>query len=138
MKRRNALIVFALVAGAATISVRAMTGTTVNLNVDANTMAALESLRKGPKFLDLPGAPAAQERLRLEPLIDALLDRLLAGIESNPTDAWVFEQMTPAVEAFYLEDTEARERCVDYLARIFRILGITSDRGAFVRFMISV
>lgn len=138
MKRRNALIALALFAGAATVTVRAVTGTTVNLHVDSHTIAALESLRKEPKFLDLPGAPAAQERLRLEPLIDALVDRLLAGIEANPTDTWVFEQMTPTVEAFYLEDTEARERCVDYLARIFKVLGIQSDRGAFMRFMISV
>lgn len=138
MKRRNALLALALVAGAATIPVHAMTGTTVNLHVDADTIAALAALRKERKFLDLPGAPAAQERLRLEPLIDALIDRLLAGIEAHPTDAWVFEQMTPTVEAFYLEDTEARERCVDYLARLFRILGIKSDRGAFMRFMISV
>lgn len=120
------------------VTVRAMTGIPVNLSIDAQVLGALESLRKEPKFLDLPGAPAAQERRRLEPLIDALLDRIIAGVEANPTDTWILEQMTPTVEAFYLEDTEARERCVDYLARIFKILGIQSDRGAFTKFMISV
>ncbi len=110
----------------------------MTLHIDASTVAALEALRKEPKFLKLPGAPAAEERRRLEPLINSLIDRLVAGIQANPSDTWVFEQMTPTVEAFYLEDTEARDPCVDYLARIFKILGIKSDRGAFSRFMISV
>jgi hypothetical protein len=117
---------------------QASPGASVTLHIDANTVAALEALRKEPKFLKLPGAPAAEERRRLEPLINSLIDRLIAGIQANPSDTWVFEQMTPTVEAFYLEDTEARDPCVDYLARIFKILGIKSDRGAFSRFLIFV
>jgi hypothetical protein len=110
----------------------------VTLHIDANTVATLEAMRKEPKFLELPGTPAAQERRRLEPLINSLIDRLVADIQANPSDTWVFEQMIPTVDAFYLEDTEAREPCVDYLQRIFKILGIKSDRGAFSRFVISV
>jgi hypothetical protein len=40
------------------------------------------------------------------------------------------------VEAFYLEDTEARERCLGYIGRILKILGIPNDRGAFRKHMI--
>jgi hypothetical protein len=137
VNRRTSLFALALLAAAA-VTARVVTGAPVNLHIDAHSIAALKAFRKEPKFLDLPGAPAAQERQRLEPLINALVDRLVAGIQANPTDTWVLEQMTPTVEAFYLEDTEARERCVDYLAQIFKILGIQSDRGAFMRFLISI
>ena len=126
--------VAAIVAGAAVLTHR----TPIPLKVDDRTLAALRAFRDEPKFLDLPGLPAAAERARLEPLIDELADRLIAGIRANPTDTWVFDQMVPTVGAFYLEDTEARERCVDYLARLFKILGIQSDRNAFARYLIFV
>ena len=138
MKRRSWFLAIALLTGAAALAVAATSEPPVTLSIDAATIAALKTFRATPKFLDLPGAPAEQERRRLEPLINALADRLIAGIEAHPTDTWVLEQMTPTVEAFYLEDTEARERCVDDLAQLFRILGIHSDRGAFARFFITI
>jgi len=112
--------------------------TPIPLEIDDRTLAALRAFRDEPKFLDLPGRPAASERARLEPLFDDLADRLIAGIRQNPNDTWVLDEMMPTVDAFHLEDTEARERCVDYIARLFRILGIRSDRHAFARFLIFV
>lgn len=111
-------------------------GADMTLKVDQSTIVRLEQLREESKFLDLPGAPAAEERSRLEPLINSLLDRLIAGIRTHPTSGWVVEQMDPTVEAFHLEDTEARERCIEYLDRTFRILGIPNDGGAFRKYMI--
>lgn len=99
-------------------------------------MAQLQALRAEPKFLDLPGTPALEERRRLEPLINTMLDRLLSGVRSNPTDVWVIQQMDSTVDAFHLEDTEARERCLAYIERVFKILGIPNDRGAFRKYMI--
>jgi hypothetical protein len=126
--------VAAVAAGAFFLTYR----TPMPLAIDDRTLAALRAFRAEPKFLDLPGVPAARERARLEPLFDDLADRLIAGIRQNPTDAWVFDEMTPTVDAFHLEDTEARERCVDYIARLFKILGIQSDRRVFARFLIFV
>lgn len=110
--------------------------TPVHLQIGDESIANLKTLRAEPKFLDLPGAPAAEERRRLEPLINSLLDRLISGVQANPTDAWVLEQMDPTVEAFHLEDTEARERCLVYIERIFKILGMPNDGGAFRKYMI--
>ena len=50
--------------------------------------------------------------------------------------SWVLEQMDPTVEAFHLEDTEARERCLAYIEWIFKLLGIPNDRGVFRKYMI--
>ena len=50
--------------------------------------------------------------------------------------SWVLEQMDPTVEAFHLEDTEARERCLAYIEKIFKLLGIPNDRGVFRKYMI--
>jgi len=99
-------------------------------------LAQLRALRQQPKFLNLPGQPAAEERRRLEPLINDLLDRLLTGIEANPQKSWVLSQMNPTVAAFYLEDTEARDPCVDYLEQTLVILGIPGADGAFQKYLI--
>lgn len=106
------------------------------LQVDAERLGRLRALRAEDKFLDLPGLKAAEERRRLEPLMNDLLDRLLRGIEAHPTDVWVIEQMDRTVDAFHLEDTEARERCIAYLERVFDIFGIPDDRGAFRKYLI--
>ena len=100
----------------------------MSLLVDEESIKSLKALRAEPKFLDLPGAPAAEERRRLEPLMNAMLDRVIAGVETNSSDLWVIEQMDSTVEAFHLEDTEARERCIAYIERVFKILGRSEER----------
>jgi Domain of unknown function (DUF4844) len=114
----------------------AISGDSVPLQTSDASVAELKAIRAEPKFLDLPGTPAVEERRRLEPLINSLLDRLISGVKAHPTDTWVLEEMDPTVEAFYLEDTEARERCLGYIGRILKILGIPNDRGAFRKHMI--
>ena len=106
------------------------------LSIGEKQIDELKALRTEPKFLDLPGLPAEEERRRLEPLINQMLDRLIEGIAANPTDVWVLAQMDPTVEAFHLEDTEARERCLVYIGRAFKILGVPDDRGTFRKYLI--
>jgi len=106
--------------------------------VTDRTIEQLRSLRAEPKFLDLPGAPAQEERRRLEPLINSLLDRLIQDLRANPRKPWVIAPMEPAVQQFYLEDTEARERCVDYLEKILSIVGIQNTGGAFAKYFIFI
>ena len=109
-----------------------------DLAVNDRMISQLRALREEPKFLDLPGAPAQEERRRLEPLINALLDRLIQDLPANPKKAWVIASMQPTVKEFYLEDTEARERCVDYLKRILSTVGIQTTEGAFAKYLIFI
>ena len=109
-----------------------------DLTVTDRTIEQLRSLRAEPKFLDLPGAPAQEERRRLEPLINSLLDRLIQDLPANPRKPWVIAATEPAVQQFYLEDTEAREGCVDYLEKILSIVGIQNTGGAFAKYFIFI
>ena len=111
-------------------------GQDMPLDITEQALSELRELRAERKFLDLPGEPAQRERRRLEPLINGLLDRLLAGVQSHPQAGWVIGQMESTVEAFHLEDTEARERCLAYIERIFKVLRIPNDGGAFRKYMI--
>jgi len=117
---------------------RSMPGNDVSLSVNETTLGRLRTLRAEPKFVDLPGAPAAAERRRLEPLINDLIDRLIVGLPAHPTKRWLLETTEPTVSRFYLEDTEARDRCVDYLDRIFQIVGTKGADGAFAKYMIDL
>lgn len=108
----------------------------VLLSVNSSSVAELRTLRREEKFQDLPGIPAEEERKRFTPHLNALLDRIIEGVQQNPRRDWVLEQMDPFVAEFYLEDTELRERCISYLSRIFVILGIPDDDGAFKKYMI--
>lgn len=124
--------------GAAALAHQMLTGsaTPALLALDSERLGRLRALRAEPKFIDAPGALGAEELRRLEPLINELLDRLIAGLGDHPNEAWVLAQMEPTVEAFHLEDTEARERCLHYIDAMFRILGMPDDRGAFRKYMI--
>jgi hypothetical protein len=105
-----------------------------SLVISDQAIEQLKSMRAEPKFVDSLGIIGAEERAMLEPVIDDLLDRLLSGIRSNPQASWVLDQMDPTVEAFYLEDTELREPCVEYIQRILQILGIQGTNGAFKKY----
>jgi hypothetical protein len=108
----------------------------MNLSVTIAKVEQMRKLRGEPKFIDLPGTPAEQERMRFEPLLNSLLDRLIDGVEQYPSRDWVLAQMDPFVDEFHLEDTEIRESCLAYIGRIFDILGIPDDDGAFRKYMI--
>jgi hypothetical protein len=133
---RRVLLALLLASAVVGYKVIASPGAPMQLKITGESVSNLQDLRAEPKFLDLPGLPAAEERRRLEPLINSLLDRLISGVQENPTDSWVLAQMEPTVDAFHLEDTEARERCLAYLDKMFKILGMQDDRGAFRKYMI--
>jgi hypothetical protein len=101
------------------------------LSIAASTIEQLQSLRKQAKFADLPGEDTKAERDRNESNLNELLDRIIAGLSAHPTKRWVILQMSPTVDKMYLEDTEARERFVDYLVQINDAVGISSTNGAF-------
>jgi hypothetical protein len=106
------------------------------LLVNEQVLTELRGLRQEAKFVGKFSFVTPQEREMMEPVINDLLDRLLAGLEAHPERSWVIEQMMPTVEAFYLEDTELREPCVMYLMRIFRILRIDGPHGAFKQYLL--
>jgi hypothetical protein len=133
MRRR--FLIFSLTAIAVATVVL---GSTRDMHISV-TNAKVEQMRKlrgEPKFIDLPGTSAEQERMRFEPLLNSLLDRLIDGVEQYPSRSWVLAQMDAFVDEFHLEDTELRESCLAYIGRIFDILGIPDDGGAFRKYMI--
>lgn len=101
------------------------------LSITANTIQQLQALRQQAKFTDLPGEDTKAERDRNEGNLNELLDRIIVGISTHPNKRWVILQMSPTVDKIYLEDTEARERFVDYLVQINNAVGISSTDGAF-------
>jgi len=61
----------------------------VLLSVNSSSVAELRTLRREEKFQDLPGIPAEEERKRFTPLLNALLDRIIVGVQQNPRRDWV-------------------------------------------------
>jgi hypothetical protein len=74
---RRILLAILLAVIGASYSVMAISGDSVPLQTSDASVAELKAIRAEPKFLDLPGTPAVEERRRLEPLINSLLDRLI-------------------------------------------------------------
>jgi Domain of unknown function (DUF4844) len=108
------------------------------LVISSQVINELKTLRAEPKFLDLPGAPAEQERRRFEPLFNELLDQLIKELPQNPKKSLVIKSMDPLVEKFHLEDTELRERCVIYIERILKVLDISNVNRAFWKYFIFI
>lgn len=108
------------------------------LKVSQAEIDALVAIRKEAKLTNLPGAPAEQERRTFEPKLNDMLDRLLSGLSQNPNKRWVLEQVEPLIAEIYLEDTELREACVEYVVRVFKILSISSTGGAYAKYMLDL
>jgi hypothetical protein len=138
ISRRKLLTLNACIALSIVLPSRSACASERVLVVTSQTMDKLRALRAEEKFTNLPGASAAAERKRLEPLFNSLLDTLIDSLERNPRKSWVLQFMEPVVGRFYAEDTEAREPCVDYLEQILSILEIKSTDGAFTRYMIFI
>jgi hypothetical protein len=105
------------------------------LHVDQHVVDQLTKLRNQDKFRDLPGLNTDEERKRLSAVLDALLDRLTAGISVSPTRGWVLKQFEVALAQVQYEDTEARERFGDYLEQIMDTLQIQSSDGLLNRYL---
>ena len=108
------------------------------MKVSQAEIDALVAIRKEAKLTNLPGAPAEQERRTFEPKLNDMLDRLLSGLSQNPNKRWVLEQVEPLIAEIYLEDTELREACVEYVVRVFKILSISSTGGAYAKYMLDL
>jgi hypothetical protein len=105
------------------------------LTVDANAVEKLRDYRLTSKLTQLPGDDATGERVRLVKNLDGLVDRLLVGIEKNPTKRWVLEQFQPSLEAVESEDTEGREHFGTEIETIMEILGIDSSDGLLSHYL---
>lgn len=94
--------------------------------------AELIALRSEKKFLAedfYPGAPTEALRAEAEAQIDALLDRLLAGLGADSRKSKVMDEFKVAMAAFAQTDTEERERFCGYLEQIMDTVGIESSDG---------
>ena len=99
-----------------------------DIQVTPALLATLAAMRREDKLQALP----AEARERLVPQIDSLLDRLAAGLEANPSRAWVLAQTLPTVAAFHLDDDTVKAACVARLRRIFSQLDMPGAGGAYL------
>lgn len=99
------------------------------LAIDATVIKHLRDYRHVPKLDYLPGIDVTEERGRLESIVNHLVDRLIDGIEENPTKLWVLTQFQSSLESVEGEDTEAREHVGTALESVMDILGIDSSDG---------
>lgn len=81
---------------------------------------ALRAFQERPKPASLAGA-AGQ--------LDALLDRLLAGVAARPTRFWVLRQFQQTLQAAEGEEAGARAQLAIELEQVMDILGISSSGG---------
>ena len=81
-------------------------------------LEALHAYRAAPK----PGAPVRAH-------IDALAERLLAGLERHPTKFWVLKQFRQTLDAVEGHGEAARAQVRAELERLMDILGIGSSDG---------
>jgi hypothetical protein len=99
------------------------------LVVSEVTLQQLSSFRAADKFLELPGVAPADERKRLSVILNALLDRLIAGISENSTKLWVMKQFQLALSTVSMEDTEVRDQFGTHLEMVMDILHIENSDG---------
>lgn len=116
-------------------AINALTQEDQPLIISEQTIEQLRVLRTQDKFTDLPGYDTKEEKERLQNHLNHLLDRLISGVMQHPLKSWVVSEMEPAISEVYLEDTEARERFVDYINQTFAILGVTVNGNEFAQYL---
>lgn len=102
------------------------------------TLAALEQLqafRRAEKLEYLPGVDTTQEKARLSGVLNDLADRLIAGVESQPTKLWVMTEFEKSLRLVEHEDTEGREHFGMELGDIMDTLGIESSDGLLAAYL---
>jgi hypothetical protein len=105
------------------------------LFVAPSMLDALRAWRAGPKLADFPGPSPSPERDRLAAALDALAERLVAGLEKHPTRFWAMTQIRQALEAVAREDLRAREFFGEELERIMDIVGIDDADGLVAHYL---
>ncbi|MFN0316789.1 MAG: DUF4844 domain-containing protein [Burkholderiales bacterium] len=101
-------------------------------------MKALSRMREQPKFQPgglYLGCRDEQHRLHLEGAVNALVDRINAGLPNNPTKSYVLSEFNFLLNTFVSEDTEERERVCGYLEQIMDCVGIESSEGLLNNWM---
>lgn len=99
------------------------------LIVNTFVIEQLRTFRHSAKLVNLPGVNVTEERERLAKMLDDLADRLLQGIEKNPTKLWVLTQFQATLELVEGEDTEGRDHFGIEIEAIMEIFGIESSDG---------
>jgi hypothetical protein len=99
------------------------------LSIDDAVVADLVAFRNTPKLEDLPGEDTRAERERLSSILDALIDKLIAGVKENPSKLWVLTQFQQSLELVEDEDTEGRDHFGMEIEEIMDIFGIESSDG---------
>jgi hypothetical protein len=99
------------------------------ISIDPTIVEQLREFRDQPKLASLPGDDVYGERLRLSKVLDDLVDRIIHGIEGNPTKLWVLTEFQRSLELVEQEDTEGRDHSGSELERLMDILGIESSDG---------
>lgn len=99
------------------------------LAITSSVMEQLRQFRLQSKMVNLPGTAALEERERLEPVLNILIDRLLDCVGEHPSKLWVLAQFQPVLELVAEEDTEARDHFGIEIETIMEILSIESSDG---------
>lgn len=136
MKRWLSRIILFLVAFSAIVfAINAATESEQNLTISEQTIDQLRALRNQDKFNDLPGYDTKEEKNRLQNHLNLMIDRLISGVKEHPLKSWVVSEMEPTIKEVYLEDTEARQRFIDYTNQIFEILGVAVNGNEFAKYL---
>ena len=99
------------------------------LAVDRQGLQALTQFRDGPKRTDCIDAEHPGHAGYLSANLDDLADRLLQGIEANPSKRWVMTQFQQSLVPVAHDGFEAQERFGDELEKVMHLLGIDSSDG---------
>jgi len=105
------------------------------LNVDDLTVMKLHILKAVEKFSSLPGENTAEGKERLSTVLNDLLQRLIDGVQANPTKRWVLTGFQRSLVLVENEDTEGREHFGTELERIMDVLGIESSDGLLAAYL---
>ena len=74
-------------------------------------------------------APNEEVRSRCERQLNALIDRLIAGLPTNAAKPYVLEEFRTTLSAFRSEDSEECDRLLHYMEQIMDVTGIISSDG---------
>ena len=108
------------------------------LRITEGTLRELREFRAAEKLTRLPGIDTAAEKQRLSEVLQALVDRLVSGIEANPSKLWVMKQFQIGLQAVEQEDTEAREHFGVHLEQLMDILHIESSDGLLNFYLVGI
>ena len=89
-------------------------------------------MSSAPKFVAeglYPGAPTEDARRSGENAVNAMLDRLMAGLPRTPDKTFVLSEFALMLRSFEQSDTEEREMACNYCDQVMQSLGIESSDG---------